>query len=64
MSNKPLSQEELYNSYKAYEKRLAKDLKDGTVTREQAHSFLKSAKKNYGNQSYNRELEKVLMMRK
>jgi len=58
MSLKPLTQEELFKSYKAYETVIDKEIKQGKLTNTYGRALLNSAKKNYSSQNYNRELEK------
>ena len=51
---KPLSQETLYKSYRAYEAYVEKEVKAERITTMQAFTFLKSAKENYRNQNHNK----------
>lgn len=59
MSLKPLTDEQNFKSYKAYEAYLEKEVKAGSIRKEQARLFLQQAKKNYSNNAYNRNLEKA-----
>lgn len=54
-----MSEDACYKSFKAYESYVEQELKAGKLKRRQARFFLKDAKKNYKNQNYNRELEKI-----
>jgi hypothetical protein len=58
MSTKPLSEKELFESYKAYEANVEKQIKSGSLPNEVGRKLLKSARKNYSRQTYNRELGK------
>jgi hypothetical protein len=58
MSTKPLSEKELYESYRTYEANVERQVKSGLLPSEAAQKLLKLARKNYSRQSYNRELSK------
>jgi hypothetical protein len=58
MSLKPLSEHQCYESFRAYEAHIEKEVKTGLLNGEQARSLLSQARKNYSNQNYNRNLEK------
>ena len=47
-----------YESFKAFEKILEEKVKSGTMDKHRARLLLKESKKNYKNQSLNRELDK------
>jgi hypothetical protein len=48
-----------YNSFKAIEKQIDASVKAGTLEKERAFAILKEARKNYKNDSYNREMERL-----
>ena len=47
-----------YKSFELAQKLVDKAFKDGKIPRERAKQVLEGARKNYGNQSYNRQIEK------
>ena len=57
---KPLSEETLYKSYRAYEAYVEKEVKAERITTQQAYRFLKSAKENYRNQNHNKSGMRML----
>jgi len=59
MSLKPLTADECYKSFKAYEAKVDSDVKRGVLPFNYAKSLLSKAKKNYKNQNYNRQLDIV-----
>lgn len=60
MSLKPVSEDDLYRSYKKAVSFLEKEHKDGKITREKLKSLLDGAKRNYKNQTYNRQLDALV----
>lgn len=58
MSTRPLSNDELFSSYKSYEARVENEVKRGLLPREVARRLLASARKNYSSQQYNKQLGK------
>ena len=48
-----------YKSFRAYESLLDKQVKAGLIDQGQARSFLEASRKNYKNQNYNRQLERI-----
>ena len=60
MSNyKPMTADDCYRSYKAYEMKIEHDVRRGVMDKSIARRLLESAKRNYRNQSYNRQIEKL-----
>lgn len=59
MASKHLTAEDLYKAFKAYEARIDADVKRGSIPFNYAKSLLNKARKNYKNQNYNRELDKL-----
>lgn len=47
-----------FKSFKHVEKKIEKAHKDGQISRERAKQVLDDARKNYKNNSYNREMDK------
>ena len=56
---KPMSEDLCYKSFSQYEKQVDRDYKAGLLTLEQARSCLTLSKKNYRNQTYNRQIENI-----
>jgi hypothetical protein len=59
MSNKPLTDKELFSSYKSYEAYVDKQVKSGSLPNQVARVLLRDARKNYSNKEYNRQLGKI-----
>jgi len=56
---KRLSQDELFKSYKAYERTVEIEVKSGRMEKSIARRLLSDAKKNYSNQNINRQMDRV-----
>jgi len=59
MSHKALSADELYKSYRAYEKQIDKQVKAGEISNNQARLYLNKARKSYKDQNYNKYLSRL-----
>ena len=59
MAHKYMTADECYKSFRAYESTIEKQIKEGTMPINYAKALLTKAKKNYKNQNYNRELDKM-----
>ncbi len=56
MPVKPLTEKQCFDSFRAYEMFVDKEVKAGNVTERDARSYLLDARKNYSNQSHNKQL--------
>ena len=56
--SKPLTEDELYRSFRAAERFFNSEFNAGKITREKARELTEKARKNYSNQNYNRQLDK------
>ena len=59
MSDKPMSEKQCFESYKAYESHVEKEVKSGVLSNDKARTLLIKARKNYSNQSYNKILSRM-----
>jgi len=59
MSTKPLTEEQCYISFRQYEAYLEKEVRSGSMDKTLARQLLNSARKNYRNQEYNKQLGKI-----
>ena len=48
-----------HRSYQNAQKKIEEGFKNGQLSREQAHKISKEAQKNYSNNSYNKEMERL-----
>jgi polyhydroxyalkanoate synthesis regulator phasin len=56
---KRLDPDHLYTSYKVYEIQVDHAVKTGRMTKIAARKLLEDAKKNYKNQNYNRQIDRI-----
>ena len=54
-----MNRDTAYKSYRNYEKRVDKQVKDGSLARSQAHVFLKNARKNYRKNNHGKQMRKM-----
>jgi hypothetical protein len=59
MIHRALSDDELFKSFKAYERQVDKQVKAGEIRNDQARLYLKKARENYKKRSYNKYMDQI-----